>query len=177
MPDQNSQNCIIVTSVDASRGQLRWDDQTFECALGKGGISDEKIEGDGVTPVGRFPLRHILYRPDRIEKPICNMPVYATEQDNGWCDAPDHPDYNRFVHLPHPARCESLWREDRVYDLIVVIGYNDDPIQSGKGSAIFMHVARPDFEPTEGCIALKLDDLKFVVRNLNKESFIEIQPD
>ena len=81
-------------------------------------------------------------------------------ETDGWCDDPGHPDYNRFVRLPHPARCEELWRRDAVYDLIGVLGWNDAPVQRGRGSAIFLHVARPDYAPTEGCVALSAPELR-----------------
>ncbi len=88
------------------------------------------------------------------------MPVEPLAPDDGWCDDPNHPDYNRMVRLPHPARHETLWRADAVYDIIGVLGWNDAPVVRRAGSAIFLHVARPDLAPTEGCIALKLPDLR-----------------
>ncbi len=176
MLTKTTENCLVVTPANESRGYVRWQDRTFDCALGKSGVAVEKREGDGATPPGRFLIRHILYRPDRIEKPLSGLPIYALDRDNGWCDAPDHPDYNRFVHLPHAAHCEKLWREDHIYDLIIILAYNDDPVQPGKGSAIFMHVARPGLEPTEGCIALEVDDLLEITLGLDKDSLIEIQP-
>jgi L,D-peptidoglycan transpeptidase YkuD (ErfK/YbiS/YcfS/YnhG family) len=82
---------------------------------------------------------------------------------DGWCDDPADADYNRFVQLPHPARCEALWRADALYDLLIVVGYNDDPVQPGRGSAIFIHVAKAGYAPTEGCLALALPDLQDLV--------------
>lgn len=123
----------------------------------------DKTEGDGGTPVGRFPLRRVLYRPDRLDAPATGLPVEAIKPDQGWCDDPAHPDYNRPVRLPFADSHEKLWREDMVYDVIVILGHNDDPPVPGKGSAIFMHVARPAYEPTEGCVALALEDLLAVL--------------
>ena len=138
---------------------LCWADVMMHCALGRSGITTDKWEGDGGTPVGKFPLRHVFYRPDREANPITQLPVSAITPEMGWCDDPLHPDYNRQVPLPHPASCESLWREDGIYDLIVVLGYNDDPVIPRRGSAIFLHLARPDFSPTQGCVALNHADL------------------
>lgn len=135
----------------------------FHCALGPAGIVGKKREGDGGTPVGRFPLRRVLYRADRMKPPATGLPTAALNPDDGWCDAPDDPNYNRPVTLPYPASHERLWRDDAVYDIIVILGHNDDPPVPGHGSAIFLHVARPDFTDTEGCVALALEDLKTVL--------------
>lgn len=140
-------------------GRLIWRGQTWRCALGKGGVRVEKEEGDGATPAGLLPLRRILYRADRVPPPRCAMPVEPIAPTDGWCDDPAHWDYNRFVHLPHDARHEALWRQDGVYDVLVVLGWNDQPVVKGRGSAIFLHVARPDYAPTEGCVALASPDL------------------
>ncbi len=139
--------------------RLIWNGRRMRCALGKGGIRADKREGDGATPTGFYPFRRVFHRPDRLPFPECALPVDALTPADGWCDDPAHPDYNRFVTLPHPARCEHLWRDDGVYDLIVVLGHNDDPPKAGLGSAIFLHLAHPDFRPTEGCVALGLSDL------------------
>ncbi len=135
-------------------GELQWANRTYRCALGRGGVRIDKREGDGATPVGRFPLRRVLYRPDRLSAPTTLLPVSALSPDDGWCDDPADPQYNRPVRLPYAARHEVLWRSDALYDVIVVIGYNDAPVVADMGSAIFMHVARSDYWPTEGCVAL-----------------------
>ena len=145
-------------AVDRS-GWLSFEGLRFRCALGKGGVRSAKREGDGATPVGHFALRQLFYRPDRLSAPTCLLSRSAIRPEDGWCDDPAHPDYNRLVRLPHPARCETMWREDGCYDLVVPLGYNDDPPVPGLGSAIFLHVARPGFTPTEGCVALDRDDL------------------
>jgi len=142
-------------------GVFRLGAQAWRCALGQGGIRADKREGDGATPAGLLPLRRLLYRADRLPPPqAAGLPVEPLAPADGWCDDPSHPDYNRQVRLPHPARHERLWRDDAVYDLIGVLGWNDDPVQRGRGSAIFLHCARPDFPPTEGCIALAPADLR-----------------
>jgi L,D-peptidoglycan transpeptidase YkuD (ErfK/YbiS/YcfS/YnhG family) len=140
---------------------------TFRCALGRGGIRAEadKREGDGATPVGCFTLRRVLYRPDRMAPPETSLPVAAIQPADGWCDDPADSAYNQPVHLPHPASHEEMWRADGLYDVVVVIGHNDDPVVPGMGSAVFMHVAKPDYEPTAGCVALALPDLLAVLKD------------
>ncbi|HLZ65787.1 MAG TPA: L,D-transpeptidase family protein [Aliidongia sp.] len=140
-------------------GTARFADSIFRCALGRGGLSDAKREGDGATPIGAWPLRRLLYRPDRLKPPATGLPITPIGPADGWCDAPGDRNYNLPVILPYPASAETLWREDAVYDLIVPLGYNDGPILPGRGSAIFLHLARDGYLPTEGCVALAQADL------------------
>lgn len=140
-------------------GRALWGERRFRAALGLAGISEEKREGDRATPVGAFLMREALYRPDRLGSPATRLPVRALAAEDGWCDAPEDPAYNHQVRLPYRASAERLWRGDHLYDLIVPLGYNDDPVIPGHGSAIFLHVARPDYSGTEGCVALALPDL------------------
>ena len=149
--------------------------RVFRCALGRGGILSAKIEGDGGTPAGAYPLRRVLYRPDRLDRPpATGLPVEAVAADQGWCDDPAHRDYNRQVSLPFAASHETLWRDDSLYDVIVILGHNDDPPAPGKGSAIFLHVARPDYGPTEGCVALAIADLLEVLAGCGPGDMIRI---
>lgn len=142
-------------------GVFRLGVQAWRCALGRGGIRADKREGDGATPAGLLPLRRLLYRADRLAAPrAAGLPVEPLAPADGWCDDPDHADYNRQVTLPHPARHERLWREDGIYDIVVVLGWNDAPVRRHRGSAIFLHLARPGLPPTEGCIALAEPDLR-----------------
>lgn len=140
-------------------GTARYGAVTWHCRLGRSGVTNDKREGDGATPVGAWPLRGVLYRPDRVVRPQSILPIRALTSNDGWCDDPGDPAYNRPVILPYPRRCETLWRDDAVYDVIVPLGYNDSPVVAGRGSAIFLHVARADGGPTEGCVALDLSDL------------------
>lgn len=123
----------------------------------------DKQEGDSATPRGVLALRRVLYRADRGPPPDCTVPIEPLAPEDGWCDDPAHADYNRMVRLPHAARCEALWRTDEVYDVIGVLGWNDAPVVRGRGSAIFLHVARPDYAPTDGCVALAPADLRRVL--------------
>lgn len=146
--------------IVAANAMVRWQGRCVRCALGRGGITTDKREGDGATPAGRFALRRVFFRPDRLRPPPgCRLPVTAIDPGLGWCDDPADAAYNRPVRLPFAASHEQLWREDGLYDLLAVAGYNDDPVIPGRGSAIFLHVAKPDFAPTEGCVALAQGDL------------------
>ncbi len=144
-------------------GSFTIGDETFRAALGFGGVRADKREGDGSTPIGLLPLRSVMYRADRLAAPQSAVPVTALTRSDGWCDDAAHPAYNRAVQLPFSARAETLWRDDASYDIIGVLGWNDDPVEAGLGSAIFLHVARIDYALTEGCIALSLDDLRRVL--------------
>ena len=144
-------------------GRLLFSGRIFRAAIGRGGVRPDKQEGDGATPLGLLPLRRVLYRGDRGPIPHAAVPREPIAAEDGWCDDPGHLDYNRMVRLPHPARCEALWRTDQLYDIVGVLGWNDAPTVRGRGSAIFLHVARPDDAPTEGCIALAVADLRTVL--------------
>jgi L,D-peptidoglycan transpeptidase YkuD (ErfK/YbiS/YcfS/YnhG family) len=159
--------------VDPS-GLAHWGGRRCRCAIGRGGMRQEKHEGDGVSPIGAWPMRRLLYRPDRLTPPRSRLAIAAIAPADGWCDAPGDPRYNQPVALPYPASAEQLWREDSVYDLIVPLGYNDDPVVPGAGSAIFLHVARPDWGPTEGCVALALADLLAVLAEADRSSRVII---
>jgi L,D-peptidoglycan transpeptidase YkuD (ErfK/YbiS/YcfS/YnhG family) len=149
-------------------GRLVFGRSTYRVVLGRAGIVRHKQEGDGGTPAGVLPLRKILYRADRIARPAACVPVEPIAPNDGWCDDPSHRDYNRMVHLPHDSRHEELWRRDALYDLIGVLGWNDNPVRRGLGSAIFLHLARPDYAPTEGCVALAPQDLAHVLATLEE---------
>ena len=127
------------------------------CALG---AAADKREGDGCTPLGLWTIRRTLFRPDRGAPPKTGLPLAPISLGDGWCDDPDDAAYNRPVALPYPARHERMWREDHLYDIVCVLGHNDDPPRPGRGSAIFLHLARCDYAPTEGCIALSRPDLE-----------------
>jgi L,D-peptidoglycan transpeptidase YkuD (ErfK/YbiS/YcfS/YnhG family) len=144
-------------------GRLVLEGQVFQAAVGRAGVRADKQEGDNATPAGLLPLRRVLYRADRTPIPRTALPREPIAETDGWCDDPGHRDYNRAVRLPHPGRCEELWRRDGVYDILAVLGWNDAPVERGRGSAIFLHVARPGYAPTEGCVALAQADLRTVL--------------
>ena len=152
---------LVVRSLNASatRGVLQFGSRLFPCALGRTGIAVLKREADGATPYGRFELREVFYNPAALRRPGTALPLRPIRKSDGWCDAPADRNYNRPVRLPYSANAESLWRADGLYDLVIVLDYNIAPRMRQRGSAIFMHVARPGFAPTEGCIALRRSDL------------------
>jgi len=164
----------FITRLKVSEPGILLAEKTYRCALGREGIGTKTKEGDGITPVGRYALRQVFFRADRIDRPQTCLPVQVIERNLGWCDDPQSPLYNQQIKKPFSANHEDLWRDDALYDIIVVIGYNDDPIVPGKGSAIFMHVAKPHYEPTAGCIALSLSDLLEVLALCGPETEMEI---
>lgn len=155
--------------------QLVFTGKIYRCAHGRGGFSADKKEGDGCTPLGVFPLRECWYRADRMVAPVTALPLKIIHEDDSWCDDPKSPDYNHHVKLPFAFSHEKLFRDDHVYDLIVPIGYNDDPVIPGLGSAIFMHLAHDDYHPTEGCIALAKSDLLAILPVIELHTTIEIK--
>jgi len=167
----------LIVEPQGARGTAEWAGHRFACALGRAGVRPDKREGDGATPVGKFPMRRVLYRPDRLPMPATGLPVVAIGPRDGWCDAPGDARYNRPVRLPWPASAETLWRPDRVYDLILVVGHNDSPPLHGLGSGIFVHVARPDFSPTAGCVALALADLGTIVAGARAGDALVVLPE
>jgi L,D-peptidoglycan transpeptidase YkuD (ErfK/YbiS/YcfS/YnhG family) len=164
---------LVSTSSDGT--VLDWGDGPRRCAIGPAGIAAKSAEGDGVTPQGTFPLRRIFYRADRIQEPKSILPVRATGPADGWCDASADPNYNRLVKLPYPASAENMWRDDHLYDLVAVVGFNDDPVVPGRGSAIFLHLAKPDYRPTAGCVALAEADLRAALEQLRPGDKIRIR--
>lgn len=164
---------LIVTS-DADGAWLDWGAGKRRAAIGPGGIAMKGGEGDGITPRGTYPIREIFYRADKIAKPDTALPLHAIQKDDGWCDAPADPNYNRLVKLPYPASAEHMWRDDHLYDLVAVLGYNDDPVVPGKGSAIFLHLAKPDYAHTHGCVALNQDDALAALKQLRVGDTIQI---
>jgi len=169
---------IIVTPDEAQpqRGVLRFKTRAYACVLGRSGVSAAKHEGDGATPLGRFPLRRVYYRADRVQAPRTILPLQITNAHDGWCDAPDDRAYNMPVTLPYHASAETMWRNDHLYDLVVVLGYNDAPVIAGAGSAIFLHVAPEDGEPTAGCVALARDTLMELLAIIDHDTAMVIEP-
>lgn len=163
--------------VATSDGWMDIDGRRVRCALGPAGVipAYAKREGDGASPAGVWPIREVWLRPDRGPPPATGIRVRAMTPDDGWCDDPRDPAYNRHVRLPYPASAERLWREDGVYDIVVVLGYNDDPPVPAMGSAIFLHLCRPDFTPTEGCVAIARPDLEDLLAKARPGDAVEIR--
>ena len=148
---------------------------TFPCALGRSGCRVCKLEGDGATPIGQWALREVLYRRDRVRRPRTALPVNGIGKHDGWCDAIIDRNYNRPVRHPYAASAERLWRQDELYDVLVVLGHNDGPRARGRGSAIFMHVARPGYPPTEGCIALARGHLLRLLEHVGLRASVAVR--
>ncbi|MDG5495474.1 L,D-transpeptidase family protein [Niveispirillum sp. BGYR6] len=155
---------LLVDQAPDGSYQLFWPGGRARCAVGRNGIRADKREGDGATPVGAFALRQVFYRADRLPRPQTGLPIAAIRPEDGWCDDPAHPDYNRPVTLPFAASHEEMWLAEPVYDIVVVLGHNDDPPVPGLGSAVFLHLARPGYEGTAGCLAVTLPDMLSLLR-------------
>jgi L,D-peptidoglycan transpeptidase YkuD (ErfK/YbiS/YcfS/YnhG family) len=166
---------VIFTAT--ADGFLDLGTRRVRCALGRSGVrpAAHKREGDGVSPAGIWPIRSVLYRPDKAGPPVTALPTAPIARDDGWCDAPDDRDYNRPIKLPHPASFEKMWRDDDVYDLVVVLGHNDDPPKDPMGSCIFLHIARPGYSPTEGCVAVTREDLEELLAAAKPGDAVEIR--
>lgn len=167
----------LILKTHGGESRLWLGGRSWRAAIGKGGLVRDKREGDGGTPIGSWRLRELIFRPDRLTPPASGLAARPSGAEEGWCDAPDHPDYNRPVRLPFAASHETLWRDDALYDLIVPLGYNDAPPVPGKGSAIFLHVARDDYGPTEGCIALAKSDLLTLLPVLSGSDLLVVLPE
>ena len=161
---------LIVTA----EGALEWRGQRYACALGAGGVVRAKREGDGATPAGCFALRRVPYRPDRLAPPKTRLPLSPLNPRAGWCDDPEDPLYNQPIRQPYGAHFEVLWRDDGLYDVILVLGYNDAPVVVGRGSAIFLHIAKPDLGPTEGCVALARGDLLELLAGIDPRARLRV---
>lgn len=170
---------ILVTApMGSTEGTLSIGPHRFPCALGRTGLVSDKREGDGGTPLGCFALRELRYRQDRLAAPDTCLPLCPISPVDGWCDAPGDAAYNRPVRLPYPASAETMWRSDPLYDLVIVLGHNDDPVVPGAGSAIFFHLAREEegrLQPTEGCVALRLEDMLKVLALCGPETLMRIE--
>jgi len=153
-------------------GRLALSNGVRRAALGRSGMSALKREGDGATPLGRFPIRQVLYRVDRMPRPRTRLPIQAIDARDGWCEDPTDRNYNRIVKLSPRSSADRLARADHLYDLALVLGYNDRPRVRGRGSAIFIHLTRPGYTPTAGCIALSRHDLLMLLAELRRGSAI-----
>ena len=169
---------LIIEETD-NGWQARFGDRCFRCAIGRAGLiaADQKQEGDGATPIGRWRMSRLLFRPDRVEGMATALPSTAISRQDGWCDAPADPHYNQQIVRPYEASHEILWREDFLYDILVVLDHNSNPVVPGRGSAIFLHLARKNYEPTEGCVALARSDLLRVLGEASADSAVLVTSD
>lgn len=157
-----------------TRGTLSIGASIYPCALGRSGISHRKREGDGATPAGSLPLIAVLYRTDRVSRPETLLPMRAIRADDGWCDAEHDPNYNRPVRRPYAVSHEAMWRDDALYDIVVILDWNLTKRAKRRGSAIFLHLARPGFRPTEGCVAVRRKDMLSILRRIARKTLLRI---
>jgi L,D-peptidoglycan transpeptidase YkuD (ErfK/YbiS/YcfS/YnhG family) len=157
---------LRVQSAAAQRGTLELGPFRWPCAWGRGGIRTLKREGDGGTPRGVFKILSVYYRPDKFRRGPISLPIVPLTPCSGWCDAAGDRNYNREVRLPYRASAERMWRDDDLYDAVIVLDYNIKPRVHGAGSAIFLHVARPGYTPTEGCVAISKHDMRVLLTRL-----------
>jgi L,D-peptidoglycan transpeptidase YkuD (ErfK/YbiS/YcfS/YnhG family) len=163
---------VAASPRDRAKGLLQMGALTLPCALGRAGLGVLKREGDGKTPLAPMAVLGGFYRADRW--PMAHRAPWLTplKADLGWCDAPAHPNYNRAVPLPFAPSHEVLAREDGLYDCVLILGWNIAPRARNRGSAIFLHLARPGFQPTEGCIALARADMARLLRVIGPGTLI-----
>jgi L,D-peptidoglycan transpeptidase YkuD (ErfK/YbiS/YcfS/YnhG family) len=158
-----------------SQGWLFAGPLTVPVALGRTGIKADKREGDGGTPRGRFRPLRLWWRADRLPRPRTLLPVRRISPDDAWCEDPHHRRYNRAFRRSANEPGDRLRRADGLYDMVIEIDHNTRPRVAGRGSAVFIHVARPGFAPTAGCVALRVQDLKTLLSRINSKTRILIQ--
>jgi L,D-peptidoglycan transpeptidase YkuD (ErfK/YbiS/YcfS/YnhG family) len=146
----------------------------FRCSLGKNGVTKNKVEGDKCTPSGIYKLKQVFYRADRIKKITTNLKKIKIKKNMGWCDDLSSKKYNRLIKIPNKFSHEKLYRKDHIYDIIVVLNYNMNPVIKKRGSAIFLHIAKKNYSKTLGCIGLKKNDLLEILNKVKKNNKIKI---
>ena len=154
--------------------KLTFNNYKVKCAVGKRGIRIKKREGDLVTPKGKFKISYILYRKDRVGKLKSKLKKVVIKKNMGWCNDPKSNDYNKLIRFPFTFTAEKLFKKNNTYDIILVLNYNSNPIKKNKGSAIFLHIAKKNFMSTEGCVAIKKSDLRFISSIVNKKTLVKI---
>ncbi len=158
-PNQQIQNAIF-------------NGKAYSCIVGRSGIRNFHAEGDGATPSGKFKIKNLFFRSDKIPQIKCILPKFEIQENDLWCDSPTNIHYNSHIKAPFSASCEQLFRSDDVYDLILVTSHNSSPSLPYLGSAIFIHIKRPDNSPTEGCVAFEKEDLIEIIENLTLNSHL-----
>lgn len=169
---------LSATQETETTGHLQGFGLTAPCVFGRSGLVANKAESDGATPIGAYRLRSCYWRPDRGPRPLTGLPAIAIRPDLGWCDDPQSPLYNRPVRLPFGPSHERMWREDRAYDVVVVLDQNMDPAVPGEGSAIFWHLTKMDVDPTptEGCVAVAPDPMRAFLARCDARTVMRIGP-
>ena len=153
---------------------ISYNNYKAKCAVGKRGISIKKKEGDFITPKGTFKIREIFYRKDRVQNLITRIKKTVIRKNMGWCDDPKSKKYNKLIYFPFKHSAEKLYRRENIYDIILVLNFNMNPVKKNKGSAIFIHVAKKNFQPTQGCIALDKSELIKMVKSIKINTIVKI---
>ena len=154
--------------------KLSFNNYKVKCSVGKRGIGVKKREGDQITPKGKFKIKYILYRKDRVPNLKTKLKKMVINKNMGWCDDPKSEFYNKLIKLPFKYNFERLYRSDNIYDIILVLNFNLNPVQKNKGSAIFIHIAKRNYKSTSGCIAINKKNLKKILKKINKRTLIKI---
>ena len=154
---------------------LTYNQYKVKCAVGKRGVNLKKKEGDFITPIGLYRIKYILYRKDRIKKIPSKLRKITIKKNMGWCDDPKSKQYNKLVNLPFSYGCERLFKKENIYDIILVLNYNMNPVKKNKGSAIFVHIAKKNYEKTQGCVAVKKLDLLKILKKIKVKTKVKIE--
>ena len=161
-------------NIELKNKFLYYEKYKLRCSIGKRGISIKKKEGDKRTPKGEFKLKYILYRKDRVFDLQTKLKKIKIDKKMGWCDDPKSICYNKLIKYPFKYRSEQWWRKDNIYDIIIIIDYNLNPVIKNKGSAIFLHIAKRNYQSTDGCIAVNKKNIKLIASKINKRTKIKI---
>ena len=153
---------------------LTYKNYKAKCALGKRGIAFKRKEGDLITPKGEYKIKFILYRKDRLKKITSKIKLIVIKKNMGWCDDPNSNHYNKLVKLPYEYNYEKLYKKENIYDIILVLDYNMNPVIKNRGSAIFIHIAKKNYKKTEGCIAVKKKSLLKIIKDIKKNTKVKI---
>lgn len=165
---------VFPSPLDRRRGRLAAGSLCLPCALGRSGTTRAKREGDGATPLGRLAIIGLAYRSDRTPRPRTAIRTTSIRPDDGWCDDPASRLYNRPVRLPFGFGHERMWRDDALYDVVVDLAWNRRPAIRGRGSAIFLHAARPDLSPTQGCIAVPRGRIRLLAERIGRRTVVAV---
>ena len=142
----------------------------IKCAIGKRGISKKKREGDACTPAGTFKFKRLYYRKDKLSKIKSYLKKIPIKKNMGWCDDPRSKSYNKLIKFPFIYSAEKLYKKESIYDVVLIINYNLKPIIKKKGSAIFLHIAKKNYSPTKGCVAVSKQDMNLLLNFINKKT-------
>ncbi len=153
---------------------LTFNNYKVKCSVGKRGIKYKKKEGDFITPKGKYKIKYILYRKDRVQV-RSKIKKIIIKKNMGWCDDPNSKQYNKLIKLPSKFKYEKLYKKENIYDALIVLNYNMNPIVKNKGSAIFIHVAKKNYKKTEGCVAIKKAHLLKILKGIKKNTTVLIE--